>query len=61
LGIFNQNSNESAVYESLHFYSVSLPNTKYEKTLVAQNKLNLLLKTWMYNMSSLQKIQLKWI
>ncbi len=33
----------------------------YEKTLVAQNKLNLFLKNRMYNMSSLQLKQLKWI
>ncbi len=31
----------------------------YEKTLVAQNKLNLSQKSQMYNMPSLQLIQLK--
>ncbi len=33
---------------------------KYEKNIVAQNKSNLLLKNPMYNMSTLQLIQLKW-
>jgi hypothetical protein len=32
----------------------------YEKTIVAQNKSNLLLKNQMYNMSTLQLVQLKW-
>ncbi len=33
--------------------------TNYEKTLVAQIKSNLLLRSQMYNMTSLQLIQLK--
>ncbi len=39
--------------------SVLLLKTKYEKTVVAQNKSNLFLKNQMYNMSTLQLIQLK--
>jgi hypothetical protein len=43
------------------FYVIIGLNVNYEKTVVAQNKSNLLLKNYFYNMLTLQLIQLKMV